>query len=163
MLNDYPVVDGFSLRSDYRCDFTLLAQAVEQYDELRRVGNYRQKQWSFPRNPVTSPIPAFNSTEQEIRVGIGAVIWGYKIALTGAGNGSVNGLQIRDACTDAALFSEPVFPAFYSIDDTKPALLPRLLVIGKPGIITVELMTMWSEPIIGQVILYGGVPVGVDR
>jgi len=167
ILNNYPVIDGFTLRRDYRCNYTFLSLAVDQYERLRRAQNFKQKQWVFPRDPFADPVPAFGSSEKALRVGIGSVIWGY--GLSGIVQpGQISGFQIRDTCTDEPLFSEPMTQqfSFWPGNVTGfngPIGLPRLLVIGKPGIITIELMNIGSAPAPQQIVLYGGQPVGVDH
>jgi hypothetical protein len=173
VLDQFTPIDGFTLRRDLRCNFAMLSLALSQFDELRRVGNFRQRQWTFPTDPFTSPIPAFDSSEKELRVGIGAVIWGYQVCSVEQRAPLISGFQIRDNCSDLPLFEEPnyvpqgVWPGTGGdLADSVgygPVVLPRLLVIGKPGIITIEVMTRNNAAVADQVILYGGQPVGVTK
>lgn len=170
MLN-YPVIDGVALRRDFRCNLTWLSMAWEQMDALCRAGNMRPKQWTFPGDMVISPVPAFDVAEKTLRVGIGAVLWGYQISAPYTGeeaDGTISGFQVTDACNDQALFSEPnvqqatAWPGDDVNGVSGPIVLPRPLVIGKPGILKIQLMTRSNAPARQQIVLYGGQPVGVN-
>ncbi len=108
----YSILDGWSLRRDNRCDMKFQSLAIEQYEVLRRSSGLRQKQWPVPTDVLSQPIPAFDSLEYQLDVGIGAVIWGYMFV--GPTEQQIdNGYatiawQVRDACDDQAFFEEPM-------------------------------------------------------
>lgn len=170
MLSDYPVIDGWTLRRSLRCELTMESLAIEQFEALRRSGNYRMKVWAFPRDPQSEQIPANNSLETKLRVGTGAVIWGYQITKPNGNLPGPSGYQVTEVCTGEPLFSEPPFldsnfwagnvPATFGI---QTVLLPRLLVVGAPGDLYLELMSKQVEPLGAQIVLFGGQPYTEDK
>lgn len=155
---EHPVIDGFLFRRDLRCNLTFLSMAVDQYEALRRAGFYRSKQWCIPRDSNVLRIPARDSYEYELRVGVGAVIWGYTFA---ANN---QAYQVQDACNDQPLFDEPNAQRFSLwFGDMnwggQQTMLAKPIVVATPGIIVATLANQTGEDAVGQLIIYGGVPV----
>ncbi|MBF6570546.1 MAG: hypothetical protein IVW54_16890 [Candidatus Binataceae bacterium] len=165
----YPILDGWMLRRNNRCDYTFQSLALAQYESLRRASALRQKQWAIPSDVNAIPIPAFDCYEYQLDVGVGAVIWGYSWVGPTDTSSDVSPFatmswQIRDACDDQAFFSEPMTREF-NLSGTigQTAFAPQLLlarpwVVGKPGLLNIVITSMFPTPKQGQLILYGGVP-----
>lgn len=166
----YPILDGWMLRRNNRCDYTFQSLALAQYEALRRSAALRQKQWTVPSDVNAMPIPAFDSYEYQLDVGVGAVIWGYSwVGPTDQFGNTLEDFQtmawqIRDTCDDQAFFSEPMTREFNlsgTVGQTTFApqiLLARPWVVGKPGLLNIVITSMYPDPKQGQLILYGGVP-----
>lgn len=161
----YPVKDGFLYMTDLRCNLTFLSLAIEQYEALRRSRFYRQKQWCVPRDGESTVIPARGSYEYQLEVGAGAAIWAYRFvgrvdSFDDNGYGT-QAWQVRDACNDVALFSEVMTrqtAILEPFDEHPQQLLTKLLVVGAPGLLNVEITNMFTTDRHSQLILYGGVP-----
>jgi hypothetical protein len=169
----YPILDGWMLRRDNRCDLRFQSLAIAQYEALRRASGLRQKQWLVPTDVVSTPIPAFDSYEYQLDVGVGAVIWGWSWVgpteqISDFGSFETMAWQIRDACDDQAFFSEPFTREFNlsglagQVPYPTQNLLARPWVVGKPGLLNVVISSMYATPQKGQLILYGGVPARVE-
>ena len=164
----YPILDGWMFRRDNRCDMKFQSLAIDQYEALRRATGLRQKQWAIPTDVASFPIPAFDSYEYQLDVGIGAVIWGW--SFVGPTEQAIdNGFatiawQVRDACDDQPFFEECITRELVLSGSggqapfTSQNLLARPWVVGKPGLLNVTISSMYSTPQQAQLILYGGRP-----
>jgi hypothetical protein len=164
--SQYPIRDGFLLRTDLRCEPTYLALALEQFEPLRRARSYRARYWMTPESTKSFQVPASDSYEQEVTCVPGSVIWGF-IWHCDAQQGSLS-FQVREACTDVPLLSEVIrTDAFATGAQDGSALvysqnlLPRLLVIPSPGLLVVEIANLTAVPQKAQVVLCGGEPVPI--
>lgn len=159
LLDSYPVTDGYNLSTKFRCALRYRDLAVQQYEELRRSGAYRSKTWLAPKDSSVL-IPARDSFEYQIYLLPGSAIWGYSfIAATGGqlGAGTLS-FNVRDGCDDLALFSE--VSTFQIQSNPYPQnYLAKLWIIGKPGILNVEICNTYGTAETAQLALYGGEPV----
>ncbi len=165
---EYPVIDGFFDKASLRCNLTFLSLAVREFEALRRAGAYRQKHWCTPKDSTTQ-IPARDSYEYQVEIKPGSAIWGY--TFTGfsevdeeTGVIQAMSFQLRDACDDVPLLSE--FATQQEFSGTNLTVvrlqqpLSKLLIIGPPGLVTVEIASTFATPQTGvQLILWGGEPV----
>lgn len=162
-----PIIDGFLYKTDLKCDLTFLSLAVNAFEALRRSSAYRQRAWCVPQDSSAFQIPARDSYEFQVRMKPGSAIWGY--TFTGRGqviiaDGEITreilSFQVRDSCNDVPLFSEvatnPVSAAL-----SYQQLLSKLMIVGEPGLLHVEITNTFSTPQAAQLILYGGEPVCV--
>lgn len=169
----YPILDGWTFRKDNRCDLKFQSLAIENYEPVRRATGLRQKQWLVPTDVLTNPIPAFDSYEYQLDVGIGAVIWGWcwvgptdQIDENGF---ATMAWQVRDACDDQAFFEEPITREFIfsGVNAQAPYpqvnLLARPWIVGRPGLLNVTITSMYPVDQQGQLILFGGVPARATR
>lgn len=164
----YPILDGWTFRKDNRCDLKFQSLAIEMYEPLRRASGLRQKQWLVPTDVLTHPIPAWDSLEYQLDVGIGAVIWGYGFVgptVTTIDSGfATMAWQVRDACDDQPFFEEPITREFQLSGSggqapfPSPILLARPWIVGRPGLLNVTISSMFATDRQAQLILYGGVP-----
>lgn len=151
-LPDYPVIDGFLLKTQLRCNLTFLSLAVREYEALRRSGNLRSRVWTIPNDPANQSIPARDAFEFQTFMLPGSAIWGY----TFIGAKSQFSCQITDSCTDVPLFSEPIV----STGSNKQQFLSKLLVIAEPGLLNVQICSLAASDTFGvQVALWGGEPL----
>jgi hypothetical protein len=151
ILNDFPVIDGFSFDTNLRCDLQFENLAIQQYDALRRASAYRFKNWLVPKDS-TVMIPAFDSYEYQLYLKPGSAIWGYVFW-------QVAGLsfQLRDSCDDVPLFSEPSTNQTHS-SPYQQQYLTKLLIVGHPGTLTVEICNTLDTAQQCQLVLSGGEP-----
>lgn len=156
ILDSYPVTDGFVFSTKLRCDLQFRNLAIQQYEAMRRASALRNKTWLSPKDS-TVLIPAFDSFEYQISMVPGSVIWGYAfIAATESAGGSL-AFNVRDSCDDTPLFSEVTTRQ----NQTTPypqQYLSKLLVVGPPGLINVEICNTYSTPMTAQLAIYGGEP-----
>ena len=169
----YPILDGWTFRKDNRCDLKFQSLAIDLFEPLRRATGLRQKQWLVPTDVITTPIPAFDSYEYQLDVGVGAVIWGW--SFVGPTNQveeqgfATMAWQVRDACDDQPFFEEPITREFIGsgINFQAPfppqCLLARPWIVSRPGLLNVTITSMYASPQQGQLILYGGVPARGTR
>jgi hypothetical protein len=165
---EYPVIDGFFDKASYRCNLTFLALASREFEALRRAGGYRQKHWCTPKDSTT-PIPARDSYEYQVEMKPGSAIWGYTFTGFNSLNDETDVLQImsfqvRDACDDVPLLSEfgtqQEFGGNNLSDIYLQQPLAKLMIVGPPGLLTVEIASTYSTAQTGvQLILWGGEPV----
>lgn len=165
--SQYPVRDGFLLRTDLRCEPSMLALAVEQYEALRRSRAMRTKYWMIPES-TSFVVPADDAYEIEVKCIPGAAIWGFIFVPIGGAAGPFS-FQVRESCTDVPLLSEVVRTDNYTLASQDGViqgaysqnLLPKLLIIPSPGLLTVEIASQQSTNANVQLILCGGEPVCV--
>src|ERR1700730_2118324 len=122
-LDNYPIADGFLLKTGLRCNLTFLSLALREYEALRRSANLRSRAWAIPHDPANQSIPARDSIEvQEFALpGSGICVFAFVAA---AGQFS---FQVADSCTDVPIWSEPIF----SNGKNNQQKLSKLLVISK--------------------------------
>jgi hypothetical protein len=156
-LLDYPITDGFALSTKLRCGLTFRDIATQEYELLRRSTAMRNKMWLSPKDS-TVLVQAYDSFEYQIYMKPGSAIWGYTFAAdTGGEDGGTTSFQVRDACNDIPLFSEVVTRQL--IDPPYPQqYLAKLLIVGPPGLLNVEICNTFNEAIPAQLILFGGEP-----
>lgn len=156
LLDSFPVTDGFTFCRTLRCDLAFQNLAVQQYEALRRASAFRTKTWLAPKDS-TVLIPAFDSFEYQISLVPGSTIWGYSfLADTGEETGSLS-FNLRDSCDDTSLFSEVTTRQ----SQTPPYLqqyLSKLLVVGPPGLLNVEICNTYGTAVTAQLAIYGGEP-----
>jgi hypothetical protein len=151
-LADYPVIDGFLLKTQLRCNLTFLSLAVREYEALRRSGNLRCRAWTIPNDPANQSIPARDALEYQVFMLPGSAIWGY----TFLGAKGQFSFQATDSCTDVSLFSETIA----SSGSNRQQLLSKLAVVAEPGIMNVQICSLAASDTFGvQVILWGGEPL----
>lgn len=151
-LPDYPVADGFLLKTSLRCNLTFLSLAVKEYEPLRRSGSLRCRAWTIPNDPANQSIPARDALEFQVFMLPGSVIWGYSFI----GSKGQFSCQITDDCTDVPIFSEPIA----ATGSNKQQLLSKLVVVAEPGLMNVQICSLAASDTFGvQVILWGGEPL----
>jgi hypothetical protein len=152
-LPNYPVRDGFLLDTTLRCNYTFKSLALSNFEPLRRAGAYRSRMWTVPTDPRNITIPKYDAYEYQCFLPVGSAIWGYIF------NAPQNqfSFQVKDACTDVPLWSEPIV----STGQThKQQRLSKLLVVGNPGLLNIEICNLTgSDATNVQIILCGGIPV----
>lgn len=158
----YPVTDGFTFLRDLRCGLQFLDLVLEQYEDLRRSGGMRNRTWLVPKDSNIL-IPARDSYEYQVPLVPGSAIWGYCFIadtadpeITPPGTLSFN---IRDGCNDQPLFSEVVTRLYGGAPPYPTQLLSKLLILGRPGLLNVEICNTYATAMLGQLALYGGEPV----
>jgi len=152
-LPNYPIIDGFLLDTTLRCNLTFKSLALANYEALRRAGAYRSKMWTVPTDPANVSIPARDAFEYQCFLPPGSAVWGYIF------NAPQNqfSFQVKDACTDVPIWSEPIVSTGQR---RKQQRLSKLLVVGNPGLLSVEICNLTSNAQTGiQLILCGGIPV----
>lgn len=172
LIDQYPPIDGFLLSAGLynatpyipaiRANLTFRSVALAQYECLRKAGAYKSKMWPVPPDSKQT-IPAFDSFEYELQVPVGSAIWSY-IFTSGVQSSGVSsgfgfvGFQITDACNGVPLFSEPVTK---KNTDWKFTQIPlgRLLVVGAPGLLKVEITNTLPTAQSAQLVLCGGTPI----
>lgn len=156
MLDQYPVLDGFDYSTNLRCNLTFRNLATQQYEELRRSRAYKNKAWLVPKDS-TVLIPARDSYEYQLYMKPGSAIWGYTfVAATGESEGTLS-FNVRDGCDDIPLFSEVTTRQAVSIPYPQQ-YLAKLLVLGHPGLLNVEICNTYATAQLGQLVLWGGEP-----
>lgn len=151
VLNQFPVIDGFGFDTNFRCDLQFQNLAIQQYDALRRCSAYRAKNWLVPKDSTVT-IPAFDSYEYQLFLKPGSAIWGYVFP-------QIAGMsfQVRDSCDDVPLFSEPATNQSNSAP-YQQQFLTKLLIVGHPGTLNVEICNTLSSDQTCQLVLAGGEP-----
>lgn len=151
-LVQYPIIDGFVLKTSLRPNLTFIALAVKEYEALRRSGNLRCRNWTIPNDPNNQTIPARDAFEYQVFMLPGSAIWGYSFI----GQAGQFSFQVTDACTDVPFFSEPIV----SLGTNKQQLLSKLQVISKPGLVNVQICSLAAVDTKNvQVVLWGGEPL----
>jgi hypothetical protein len=163
---NYPIVDGFTLNTNLRCNLRFQALALQRFEAMRRSGGMRSKYWVTPQNSYLS-IPAYDAFEESIAIVPGSIIWGIifvNSVVEGVVNSGPFSFQITESCTDVPLFSEVVRTDLYEASDGIEArngqkILARPLIISEPGQLNVQICSQQSTAALGvQVILCGGEP-----
>lgn len=164
----YPVIDGFTFSTKFRCNMRFRNVAVQEYEAIRRAGALRNKSWLTPQDS-TILIPALDSYERQIWMPEGSVIWGYTfVGLCGEQDNDspeeagTQSWEVRDGCDDVPLFSEVVTQQLYAGQPNRLLIqnyLAKPLLVGPPGLINVVICNTFRTPQVGQLILYGGEPV----
>lgn len=162
IIDSYPVMDGFCYRRSFKCDFTFQSLAVQRLEALRRATGYKTKVWLAPAG-ASITIPARQSMEFQVEVGVGAVIWSYVMGGLAAGSieagAAVISVQVRDACDDLLLFQEPVTRQGQAPAPQQFLTIP--LIVGAPGLLNVEIHNQYDSAQLFQLALYGGQPQGL--
>jgi hypothetical protein len=154
ILDDYPVIDGFTLNTTLRCDLSFEAMVLDKYKYLRRAKGLRTKILTIPEDPASIVIPARDSYEYEVKCKPGAAYWGYTFVAS-KGNFS---WSVREACTEEPLVSEVVLSCA-SGPPYPQQFLSKLLVVPIPGLLTVTICSLVSSDTANvQLILWGGEP-----
>ena len=147
----YPVDDGFLFNTQLKCDLRFLPMALHQYEALRRSKAYGQRIVTIPEDPGNTSIPGFNEFSYAQRCVPGSAFWAYSF-IAQAGLYSVN---IRDSCSDETLFSEVLL----SPGNNNQIPLSKLLIVGAPGLINVQICSLNPNTVTGvQFLLWGGEP-----
>lgn len=167
--SQFPIRDGFVLRTDLRCEPTYLALAIEEYIALRRSRAMRSKFWMIPES-TSFVVPAQDAYEYEVTCVPGAAIWGFVFVVISGNVDEPAGpfsFQVRESCTDVPLLSEVIRADNYkggAVDGSiqgggSQNLLSKLLVVPIPGLVTVEIANLGATDANVQLILCGGEPV----
>jgi hypothetical protein len=147
----YPIDDGFLYDTQLKCDLRFLPLALHQFEALRRSKAYGQRILTIPEDPGNTQIPAFGEFAYAQRCKPGSAFWAYSF-LAPTGLFSVN---LRDNCSDEVLFSEVLL----STGNNKQVPLPKLLIVGEPGLINCQICSIDGTSITGvQFLLWGGEP-----
>lgn len=151
ILDYYPPLDGFLYRSTLKCDMNFLSIALQEFEALRRTRGYANRILTIPEDAGHVVIPNRNVFRYAQRVVPGSAFWAYSF-IGSAGQFSVN---LRDNCSDETLFSEVLL----ATPTANQCPLSKLLVIGAPGLINVEICSLVGEDTPGvQFLLWGGEP-----
>lgn len=118
----------------------------------------RPRQWLIPEDSNAIRIPARDAYEKQIYVKPGSAMFGY-ILIGNWGMVSVGQLtcRITDACTGVSLTSEPLTRR-QAGPPAPQQYFPKLLVIGEPGTLDVEISSTFPTDQVAQVVLCGGEP-----
>ncbi len=164
------IFDGFTmslslplLSTSYR------VHAQAQMEVLRRARGYRWAAWSAPSmaeptvGSVTpaKTVPAYSQIEEQWSIPAGSYLWGWSFAvLSGAaGNFYIN---LTDACTETALFSDYVNGAIFTPGAAPvrgPSMLASPRLISDPGKVNVEVYNNSSVDISAQFVGYFAIPI----
>jgi hypothetical protein len=158
--DDYPIIDGFLLNTQLKCDLTFFALAIEEFRALRRSGSYRTRCWCIPNDPsqIANAIPPRDTVEFQVYCEPGSAIWAYSFPAPR----NQYSFQVTDACTDVPLLSEPVFSLGGVRGSQAQQLLSKLLIVSKPGLLNVQISSVFAaEPLGIQLVLWGGEPTGM--
>lgn len=161
-LDQYPIIDGFLLDTNLKPSLTWRNMALANYEDVRRAGSLKARHWCTPLD-TNIVIPARDSYEYQVFCKPGSVIvmWSFLVSqrvLAAGGNFSV---RIKEACNDTGVETECLFGATGTPNPTQRRL-PRPIVIATPGILNVEICSLYdedSEPGDCQLVLWGGEPV----
>lgn len=148
---DAPILDGFVLSASMLyLSTTYRASALAQMEVLRRSRGYRTR-WYLVPDDLNVPVPAYDQLEQQINVPPGSYLWGLAFSIPTVLNTSLVTttvhIQITDACTETALFSDYAYyyqvqsaaPANGSMNRRNPMILAQPAPIGQPGLVDVEI------------------------
>lgn len=165
-----PILDGFTYSASMLyLSTTYRASALAQMEVLRRAKGYRAR-WYLVPDDLHDPIPAYDQIEQQINVPPGSYLWGIAFSIPTELNDSlvttVCHIQVTDACTETALFSDYVNhfnvqslnPAVGAMNRRNPMLLAQPALIGQPGLVDVEIYNGSTD---GGVASIGQAPAGV--
>jgi hypothetical protein len=171
---DYPITDGFLYNTLLRPNLDYLPLVLSELEALRRSGAYRTHWLCIPQDSFTTPIPADDSYEYQCSVLPGSIYWGWTFVSAG-GEKDEFSIQITDGCSDVPLWSETVSTAAVvsPTSNTGGQLAPgqgkqnifcKPIVIGKPGIVNVQICSLHGSAVNQQqLIIYGAQPVPVDQ
>lgn len=159
-----PILDGFVLSaSQLYLSTTYRSSALAQMEVLRRAKGYRTRQYLVP-DDLENPIPAYLQVEHQINVPPGSYLWGIAFSIPTRLNDelvtTVCHIQITDACTETAIFSDYVMeqnvqsnaPGNGAQNRRNPMILAQPALIGQPGLVDVEIFngsTDGSTPPVG--------------
>jgi hypothetical protein len=155
ILDYYPILDGFLYKAALKCDLRFLAVALEGYEALRRSRGFAQRIITVPEDAGHTAIPNRNVFRYGQRVVPGSAFWAYSFVAP-VGQFSV---QVRDNCSDETLFSEVLLGSGTVSQQARQNPLPKLLVIGAPGLLDFEICSLSGTDTTGvQFLLWGGEP-----
>jgi hypothetical protein len=159
-----PLLDGFILSaSQLYLPIIYRASALAQMEVLRRSRGYRTR-WYLVPDDLEDPIPAYGQVELQINVPPGSYLWGLAFTIPTRLNDSLSTtvchVQITDACTETAIFSDYVMeqnvvslvPGNGGQNRRNPMILAQPALIGQPGLVDVEIFngsTDGSTPPVG--------------
>jgi hypothetical protein len=159
-----PLLDGFVLSaSQLYLPIIYRASALAQMEVLRRSRGYRTR-WYLVPDDLQDPIPAYSQVELQINVPPGSYLWGLAFTIPERLNDSlvntVCHVQITDACTETAIFSDYVMeqnvvsliPGNGGQNRRNPMILAQPALIGQPGLVDVEIFngsTSGATPPVG--------------
>jgi hypothetical protein len=159
-----PLLDGFILSaSQLYLPIIYRASALAQMEVLRRSRGYRTR-WYLVPDDLQDPIPAYSQVELQINVPPGSYLWGLAFTIPERLNDSlvntVCHVQITDACTETAIFSDYVMeqnvvsliPGNGGQNRRNPMILAQPALIGQPGLVDVEIFngsTSGATPPVG--------------
>jgi hypothetical protein len=139
------------------------ASALAQMEVLRRSRGYRTRWYLIP-DDLEDPIPAYGQVELQINVPPGSYLWGLAFTIPTTLNATLSTtvchVQVTDACTETALFSDYVMeqnvvsliPGNGAQNRRNPMILSQPAIIGQPGLVDVEIFngsTDGSTPPVG--------------
>jgi hypothetical protein len=134
---------------------------------LRLARGYRTRHYIVPETGE-NPVLAYNQLEYQVRVEPGSYFWGLSFSAPAAINGDLEDaeqyfhIQITDACTETALFSDYVrgttLTPQLEAGFRHPMLIePRL--VGNPGQLNVEIYNRYSADLLCQLVLFIAEPM----
>jgi hypothetical protein len=130
------IVDGFTHNMNLRplCNqYPILA--LQEMEMIRRAKNLRPRWYAVPEN-TGIVIPARGVYEYQVSVAPGSLFYG----IVWDNSNHLYSVQITDACTDIALFSEHCPSDSYDTTNFRGVcLLPRPTIILEPGVLVVEI------------------------
>lgn len=151
ILDYYPPLDGFLYRTSLKCDMNFLSIALQEFEALRRVRGYANRILTIPEDAGHVKIPNRNVFRYGQRVVPGSAFWAYSFI----GSGGQFSVNMRDNCSDETIFSEVLL----ATNQAGQIPFSKLLVIGAPGLINVEICSLVGTDTAGvQFLLWGGEP-----
>lgn len=171
MDDDLPdIFDAFTLSMSLpllSTSYRVHAQA--QMEVLRRARGYRFAAWSAPSmaEPTAATatpaktVPAYSQIEEQWSIPAGSYLWGWSfVALSGEAPNFY--IQLTDACTETALFSDYVNGAIFTPGSSPvrgPSLLTNARLISDPGKVNVEIYNNTSVDVNAQFVGYFAIPI----
>lgn len=158
------IVDGFVLSaSQLYLPGNYRAAVLSQMDVIRRAAAYRTRHFVVP-NKLQTVVPAYSQVEQQISMQAGSYVWGltFTAPFDEIANASEQiHIQITDACSETAFFSDYVLGAQLEATPAaagnfvtrNPVLLTQPRLVGDPGLLDVELYNKSAEDINCQLLI----------
>lgn len=172
-----PIIDGFTFNTRIVHYHSYYHNALSGLEPIRRANAMRLRMHGVP-DAQFSPIPAYESVEEQIRVLPGSYLWGWSFFTKQATAPNtflpINSIRIVDSCTELPILDRPAFSTLFANttvagatqydngQNTGVILLPRPYLVAAPGMLNVEvtnassfactcqLILMFAEPSINQ-------------
>lgn len=172
-----PILDGFTFNTRIVHYHSYYQNALSGLETIRRANGMRCRMHGVP-DAQFSPIPPYESVEEQIRVLPGSYLWGWSFYTeqeTPPNTMSpVNSIRIVDSCTELPILDRPALctlfanttvagqTQFTNGQNTGVILLPRPYLVAAPGLLNVEvtnassfsctcqLLLMFAEPSFNQ-------------
>lgn len=172
-----PIIDGFTFNTRIIHYHSYYHNALSGLEPIRRANGMRLRMHGVP-DPQFSPIPPYESVEEQVRVQPGSYLWGWSFYAEQQTPPNtqlpVNSIRIVDSCTELPILDRPALctmfanttvsgqTQFTNGQNTGVILLPRPYLIAAPGLLNVEvtnassfactcqLLLMFAEPSFNQ-------------